>query len=54
VEAESSYVPEIRFADLGTVTSADAAEATALVGEEHRHLLRAIRTLPSRQREALA
>jgi RNA polymerase sigma-70 factor (sigma-E family) len=31
----------------------ESAEATALVGEEHRHLLLAIRALPSRQREAL-
>jgi RNA polymerase sigma-70 factor (sigma-E family) len=31
----------------------ESAEATALVGEEHRHLLRAIRELPRRQREAL-
>jgi RNA polymerase sigma-70 factor (sigma-E family) len=31
----------------------ESAEATALVGEEHRHLLLAIRTLPPRQREAL-
>jgi len=31
----------------------ESAEATALVGEEYRHLLRAIRELPPRQREAL-
>jgi RNA polymerase sigma-70 factor (sigma-E family) len=31
----------------------ESAEATALVGEEQRHLLLAIRTLPPRQREAL-
>lgn len=31
----------------------ESAEATALVGEEQRHLLQAIRTLPPRQREAL-
>jgi RNA polymerase sigma-70 factor (sigma-E family) len=31
----------------------ESAEATALVGEEHRHLLLAIRALPPRQREAL-
>lgn len=31
----------------------ESAEATALVGEEHRHLLRAIRALPPRQRETL-
>jgi RNA polymerase sigma-70 factor (sigma-E family) len=31
----------------------ESAEATALVGEEHRHLLQAIRALPPRQREAL-
>jgi RNA polymerase sigma-70 factor (sigma-E family) len=31
----------------------ESAEATALVGEEHRHLLLAIRSLPPRQREAL-
>jgi RNA polymerase sigma-70 factor (sigma-E family) len=31
----------------------ESAEATALVGEEHRRLLLAIRTLPPRQREAL-
>jgi RNA polymerase sigma-70 factor (sigma-E family) len=31
----------------------ESAEATALVCEEHRHLLLAIRALPPRQREAL-
>jgi RNA polymerase sigma-70 factor (sigma-E family) len=31
----------------------ESAEATALVGEEHRHLLLAIRALPPRQRETL-
>jgi RNA polymerase sigma-70 factor (sigma-E family) len=31
----------------------ESAEATALMGEEHRHLLQAIRGLPPRQREAL-
>jgi RNA polymerase sigma-70 factor (sigma-E family) len=31
----------------------ESAEATALVGEEQRHLLQAIRALPPRQREAL-
>jgi RNA polymerase sigma-70 factor (sigma-E family) len=31
----------------------ESAEAAALVGEEHRHLLQAIRALPPRQREAL-
>jgi RNA polymerase sigma-70 factor (sigma-E family) len=31
----------------------ESAEATALVGEEHRHLLQAIRALPPRQRETL-
>jgi RNA polymerase sigma-70 factor (sigma-E family) len=31
----------------------ESAEAAALVSEEHRHLLLAIRTLPPRQREAL-
>jgi RNA polymerase sigma-70 factor (sigma-E family) len=31
----------------------ESAEATALVDEEHRHLLLAIRALPPRQREAL-
>jgi RNA polymerase sigma-70 factor (sigma-E family) len=31
----------------------ESAEATALVGEEQRHLLQAIRMLPPRQREAL-
>jgi RNA polymerase sigma-70 factor (sigma-E family) len=31
----------------------ESAEATALVSEEHRHLLQAIRGLPPRQREAL-
>jgi RNA polymerase sigma-70 factor (sigma-E family) len=31
----------------------ESAEATALVGEEYRHLLLAIRALPPRQREAL-
>jgi RNA polymerase sigma-70 factor (sigma-E family) len=31
----------------------ESAEATAIVGEEHRHLLLAIRSLPPRQREAL-
>jgi RNA polymerase sigma-70 factor (sigma-E family) len=31
----------------------ESAEATALVSEEYRHLLRGIRALPPRQREAL-
>ena len=31
----------------------ESAEATALVSEEHRYLLRGIRALPPRQREAL-
>jgi RNA polymerase sigma-70 factor (sigma-E family) len=31
----------------------ESAEATALIGEEYRHLLQAIRSLPDRQREAL-
>jgi RNA polymerase sigma-70 factor (sigma-E family) len=31
----------------------ESAEATALVGEEHRHLLLAIQALPPRQRETL-
>lgn len=31
----------------------ESAEAAAIVGEEHRHLLLAIRALPARQREAL-
>ncbi len=31
----------------------ESAEAAALVGEEHRHLLLAIRALPPRQRETL-
>jgi RNA polymerase sigma-70 factor (sigma-E family) len=31
----------------------ESAEATALVSEEYRHLLQAIRSLPPRQREAL-
>jgi RNA polymerase sigma-70 factor (sigma-E family) len=31
----------------------ESAEATALVSEEYRHLLRAIQALPPRQREAL-
>ncbi|HEY1915422.1 MAG TPA: SigE family RNA polymerase sigma factor [Streptosporangiaceae bacterium] len=31
----------------------ESAEATALVSEEYRHLLQAIRALPPRQREAL-
>jgi RNA polymerase sigma-70 factor (sigma-E family) len=31
----------------------ESAEATALVGEEQRHLLQAIRALPPRQRETL-
>jgi RNA polymerase sigma-70 factor (sigma-E family) len=31
----------------------ESAEATALIGEEHRQLLDAIRALPPRQREAL-
>jgi RNA polymerase sigma factor (sigma-70 family) len=32
---------------------ADSAESEALLGEEHRQVLLAIRRLPSRQREAL-
>jgi len=31
----------------------ESAEATALIGEEHRQVLTAIRSLPARQREAL-
>jgi RNA polymerase sigma factor (sigma-70 family) len=31
----------------------ESAESTALVGEEHRHVLAAIRALPNRKREAL-
>jgi RNA polymerase sigma-70 factor (sigma-E family) len=31
----------------------ESAEATALVSEKYRHLLRAVQTLPPRQREAL-
>jgi RNA polymerase sigma-70 factor (sigma-E family) len=31
----------------------ESAEATVLVGQEHQHVLTAIRTLPDRQREAL-
>ena len=34
-------------------TAGESAEAAALVGEEHRQVLAAIRALPDRQREAL-
>jgi RNA polymerase sigma-70 factor (sigma-E family) len=34
-------------------SAVESAEATALIGEEHRQVLDAIRALPSRQREAL-
>jgi len=40
------------FSQPGSVV--ESAEAAALVGEEHRQVLDAIRALPSRQREALA
>jgi len=33
--------------------AAESAEATALIGEEHREVLAALRRLPPRQREAL-
>ena len=35
------------------VAGLESAEATALVSEEYRHLLRGIQALPPRQREAL-
>jgi len=41
------------FADAEQPGEADSAESEALLGEEHRQVLLAIRRLPSRQREAL-
>jgi len=42
-----------RQANLAGDPPGESAEARALVGEEHRQVLAAIRTLPARQREAL-
>jgi len=39
--------------DPGRPDSVESAESTALVGEEHRAVLAALRRLPDRQREAL-
>ncbi len=41
------------FADADQPGESDSAEAEALLGEEHRQVLLAMRRLPSRQREAL-
>jgi RNA polymerase sigma-70 factor (sigma-E family) len=42
-----------RIARIASELPWESAEATALVSEEYRHLLRGIQTLPPRQREAL-
>jgi RNA polymerase sigma-70 factor (sigma-E family) len=49
-------VRQLTFAGLACAeqpAEADSAESEALLGEEHRQVLRAMRRLPSRQREAL-
>ena len=42
-----------RQAGLAGDPPGESAEARALIGEEHREVLTAIRSLPARQREAL-
>ena len=46
-------VRQLSLAGFGDAGESDSAEAEALLGEEHRQVLLAIRRLPSRQREAL-
>lgn len=46
-------VRQLTFADADQAGESDSAESAALLGEEHRQVLLAIRRLPSRQREAL-
>ena len=46
-------VRQLTFAGADQPGEADSAESEALLGEEHRQVLLAIRRLPSRQREAL-
>jgi len=46
-------VRQLPFAGTEQPGEADSAESEALLGEEHRQVLLAIRRLPSRQREAL-
>ena len=46
-------VRQLTFAGTDQPGEADSAESEALLGEEHRQVLLAIRRLPSRQREAL-
>ena len=49
----SSARRDDRIARIASESPWESAEATALVGEEYRQLLRGIRALPPRQREAL-
>jgi RNA polymerase sigma-70 factor (sigma-E family) len=46
-------VRQLTVAGFGDEEESDSAESAALLGEEHRQVLVAIRRLPSRQREAL-
>jgi RNA polymerase sigma-70 factor (sigma-E family) len=46
-------VRQLTFAGADQSAESDSAESAALLGEEHRQVLLAIRRLPSRQREAL-
>jgi len=47
-QSQSRRVPALL-----TERDAESAEAVVLLGEEHREVLRALRTLPDRQREAV-
>jgi RNA polymerase sigma factor (sigma-70 family) len=49
----SSARRDDRVARIASELPWESAEATALLSEEYRHLLRAIQALPPRQREAL-
>jgi RNA polymerase sigma factor (sigma-70 family) len=49
----SSARRDNRIARIASELPWESAEATALVSEEYRHLLRSILALPPRQREAL-
>jgi RNA polymerase sigma-70 factor (sigma-E family) len=44
---------ERRLSVVADVATAESAESAALLGEEHREVLAAVRRLPDRQREAL-
>jgi RNA polymerase sigma factor (sigma-70 family) len=46
-------VRQLTVTGFGDEGESDSAESAALLGEEHRQVLVAIRRLPSRQREAL-